>query len=66
MDPTVRKNEIRVALIGARNQIQTSLAARDAYIRQGAAAGIGKVELAELAGVSRQTVYDILAKESQR
>jgi DNA invertase Pin-like site-specific DNA recombinase len=59
------RNRIRAELIEAAKHVDAGREQRDRLVHQGAAAGIGKTELAELAGVSRQTVYDILAKEAQ-
>lgn len=60
------RNEIRSFLISAGKKVTSGLRERDALIRKGDKAGISKTELAELAGVSRQTVYDILAREASK
>jgi predicted DNA-binding protein (UPF0251 family) len=60
------RNEIRSFLIAAGKKVASGLRERDALIREGDKAGISKTELAELAGVSRQTVYDILAREDSK
>lgn len=60
------RNDIRRLLISAGKRVASGLRDREALIRAGDKAGISKTELAELAGVSRQTVYDILAKEAPK
>lgn len=38
---------------------------KDAIIREAAAAGIGKQEIADMIGIHRSTVYDILARPAR-
>lgn len=58
------RTQIRTALTEVRDQISHGVEDRDALIAAGDRARIPKTELAELTGLSRQTIYDILTKQA--
>jgi hypothetical protein len=63
---TAEARGIRAALVEARDQVSRGLEDRDTQIVAGASANIPKSELAELSGLSRQGVYDVLAKRAEQ
>lgn len=58
--------EIRSSLAQKQGLIADSSRERDALIAAGDKAGIPKTELAHITGLSRQAIYDILARETAR
>jgi DNA-binding XRE family transcriptional regulator len=55
--------DIRLSLAETRTRLTQDLDERNRLIYEGDRAGILKTDLAKLAGVSRQSIYDLLAKE---
>lgn len=63
---TTDAGSIRAALAETRSTLARSLEDRESWVVAGNEAGLSKTELAELSGLSRQAIYDILAKAAQR
>lgn len=63
---TTDAGSIRAALSETQNTITRGLEDREALVVAGNDAGLSKTELAELSGLSRQSIYDILARAADR
>ena len=63
---TTDAGSIRAALSETQHTITRGLEEREALVVAGNDAGLSKTELAELSGMSRQAIYDILARAADR
>lgn len=55
----------RAALAEVRDQIKTVEAGREALIIKALRAGVNKTDIADAAGISRTTVYDVIRREEE-
>jgi hypothetical protein len=58
-DTETRRATVRLALIEARDNLARATEDRAALIREGSELGIGATELAQLAGLSRASIYNL-------